>query len=186
MGFQWFMGPFLCWMYLKKHEYTVVFSIISRDGDGKVSLNFSSKMTRTYLSRTQSIPSLLMPWCLTSPGHKQPWYWASSHGIFCFQTTDGHWGLRKIAHILLTTFFNTLRPRRNGHHFADDIFKCIFLNENISISIKISLQFVPKCPINNIPVLVQIMARRCSGDKPLSKPMMVSLPTHMRHPASMS
>ena len=41
---------------------------------------------------------------------------------------------------------NTLRPRQNGHHFADDIFKCIFLNENVLIAIKISLKFVPKGP----------------------------------------
>ena len=38
---------------------------------------------------------------------------------------------------------NTLRPRQNGRHFADVIFKCIFLNENLLISIKISLKFVP-------------------------------------------
>ena len=53
---------------------------------------------------------------------------------------------------------NTLRPRQNGRHFTDDILKCIFLNENISILIKISLNFVPKGRINNIPSLVQIMA----------------------------
>ena len=75
--------------------------------------------------------------------------------------------------------FNTLRPRRNEQHFADDIFKRIFFNENVWISIKISLKFVPKDPINNIPALVQIMAWRRSGDKPLSEPMMVSLPTHI-------
>ena len=40
--------------------------------------------------------------------------------------------------------FNTLRPRQNGRHFADDIFKCIFLIENIWIPIKISLKFVPQ------------------------------------------
>ena len=74
---------------------------------------------------------------------------------------------------------NTLRPRQNGRHFADDIFKCISLNENASIVIKISLKFVPKGPINNIPALVQIMAWRRPGDKPLSEPMMVSLPTHI-------
>ena len=73
---------------------------------------------------------------------------------------------------------NTLRPRRNEQHFADDIFKRIFFNENAWISIKISLKFVPKDPINNIPALVQIMAWRHSGDKPLSEPMMASLPTH--------
>ena len=69
-------------------------------------------------------------------------------------------------------FLNTLRPRQNGRRFADDLFKCIFLNENVIISIKISLKFVPKRSINNIPTLVQIMAWRRSGDKPLSEPMM--------------
>ena len=53
---------------------------------------------------------------------------------------------------------NTLRPRQNGRHFSDDIFKCNLLNENAWIAIKISLKFVPKGPINNIPALVQIMA----------------------------
>ena len=75
--------------------------------------------------------------------------------------------------------FNTLRPRRNEQHFADDIFKRIFFNENVWISIKISLRFVPKGPINNIPALVQIMAWRRPGDKPLSEPMMGSFLTHI-------
>ena len=74
---------------------------------------------------------------------------------------------------------NTLRPRQNGRHFADDIFKCIFLNENVWIPIEISLKFVPKGPINNIPALVWIMAWRRPGEKPLSEPMMVSLLTHI-------
>ena len=74
---------------------------------------------------------------------------------------------------------NTLRPRQDGRHFADDIFKCLFLNENVWISIKISLKFVPKGPIYNIPALVQIMACRCPGDKPISEGMMVNLPTHV-------
>ena len=37
--------------------------------------------------------------------------------------------------------FNTLRPRQNGRHFADDISKCIFINENVSFPIEISLKF---------------------------------------------
>ena len=56
---------------------------------------------------------------------------------------------------------------------ADDIFKCIFLYENVWISIKISLKFVPMGPIINIPALVQIMACRRPGDIPLSEPMLV-------------
>ena len=71
------------------------------------------------------------------------------------------------------------RPRQNGRHFADDIFKRIFFNENVRISIRFSLKFYPKSPINNIPALVQIMAWRRAGDKPLSDPMMVRSPTHI-------
>ena len=74
---------------------------------------------------------------------------------------------------------NTLRPRQNGRHFPDDTFKRIFMNENIRISINISLKFVPKGLINNIPALVQIMAWRRPGDKPLFEPMMVNLLTHI-------
>ena len=74
---------------------------------------------------------------------------------------------------------NTLRQRQNGRHFADNIFKCSFLNENVWIPFKISLKFVPKDPINNIPALVQIMAWRRPGDKPLSEPLMVSLTTNI-------
>ena len=80
---------------------------------------------------------------------------------------------------LVLNRLNTLRLRWNEQNFANDIFKRIYFNENVWISIKISLKFVPKGPINNIPALVQIMAWRRAGDKPLSEPMMVGLPTHI-------
>ena len=63
---------------------------------------------------------------------------------------------------------NTLSPRRNRRHFVKYISKYIFLNENGLISIRISLKFIPMGPINNIPVVIQIMAWRRPGDKPLS------------------
>ena len=61
----------------------------------------------------------------------------------------------------------------------DDIFKCIFLNGNLLISLEISLKFVPGIRINNIPALVHIMAGRRPGDKPLFEPMMVTLLMHV-------
>ena len=79
---------------------------------------------------------------------------------------------------------NTLRPRQNGRHFAGDTFKRIFLKKNVRISVKISLKFVPKSSIDNIPALFQIMAWRRPGDKPLSEAMMASL--YMCRSASMS
>ena len=74
---------------------------------------------------------------------------------------------------------NTVKPRQNRCHFADSIFKCIFLNENVLILIKISVKFIPKDPINNIPALVQIMAWSRLGDKPLHEAMMFRLPMHI-------
>ena len=50
--------------------------------------------------------------------------------------------------------FNSSPPEQNGCHFADDIFRCIFLNETFYILIKISLKFVPKGQIDNNPALV--------------------------------
>ena len=74
---------------------------------------------------------------------------------------------------------DTLRLWQNGRHFTDDIFKCFFLNETIWIMNNISMMFVPKGPINNIPSLAQIMAWCRPGGKPLIEPKMVSLLMHI-------
>ena len=90
----------------------------------------------------------------------------------------GHEGYELTIEILWQ-FLNSSRPRPNRRPIADHIFKCIFLNENELILPRISLKFVPKVRINNIPALVQIMAWRLPGYKPLFEPMMVSLLTHI-------
>ena len=117
---------------------------------------------------------------------------SSSHRMQCFWMTfficmynlcSLTWDTSVLYHSQRS--LNTLRSRQTGRHFADDIFKRIFLNENIWILIKISLKFVPKGPINNILALLQIMAWRLPGAKPLSEPLMVKFTdTCMRHPAS--
>ena len=76
-------------------------------------------------------------------------------------------------------YIKTLRPIQNGNYTADGISKCFCLNENVWISIKISLKLVPKGPITNMPALVQIVAWRRLGDKPLFELKMVILPTHI-------
>ena len=91
-------------------------------------------------------------------------YSAASHGKVVTITTLG---------------FSTLRLRQNDRQFADDIFKCIFLDEIIWISVEISLKFVPGGLVNNISALVQIMAWRWPGDKPLSEPVMVIFPPYL-------
>ena len=66
--------------------------------------------------------------------------------------------------------FNILTPRQNGHRFADDIYKCIFLNANLWISIKLSLKFVPIIGSDN---------GLAPTRRPLSVPMMVRSPMYI-------
>ena len=68
---------------------------------------------------------------------------------------------------------------QNCGKFADDIFKFIFFDENVWISLKISLKCVPRVQINNIAALVQIIAWHRPDDKPLSEPMMFSSLMHI-------
>ena len=66
--------------------------------------------------------------------------------------------------------------------FTDNIFKCIFINEKFCIFIQISLKFVPKGPIDNMSVLVQVMAWCQTAIKPLPEPMLTqSTDAYMRH-----
>ena len=58
-------------------------------------------------------------------------------------------------------------------NLADDIFKCIFMNEKFCISIQISLKIVPRGPVDNRLALVQVMAWCQTGDKPLLDPMLI-------------
>ena len=67
---------------------------------------------------------------------------------------------------------NSSPPGKNGHHFADDIFGCLFMNEKFCILIKISLNFVRMGPIDNKTGLVKIMAWHQIGDESLSEPML--------------
>ena len=71
--------------------------------------------------------------------------------------------------------FNSSHPGQNGRRHS----KYIFLNENVWISIKISLKFVPQVQIHNIPAFVKIMAWRRPRDKSLYEPILVILLTHI-------
>ena len=62
-----------------------------------------------------------------------------------------HVGTKHWSHELIS-------PGQNGHHFADDIFRCIFMNEKFCILIKISLELVPMGPNDKNPALVQTRA----------------------------
>ena len=72
----------------------------------------------------------------------------------------------------------TMEAVTKKRHFVDDIFKYIYLNENVWISIEISLKLVSKGPLNTMLVLVQILACRLVGGWFIG--------AYMRHSACMS
>ena len=70
---------------------------------------------------------------------------------------------------------------QNGHHFADNIFKYLFMNEK-NFYFLIPLKFAPKALTDNKSTLVLVMAWRWTGDKPLPEPMLTQFPdTYMWH-----
>ena len=83
-----------------------------------------------------------------------------------FDSNRAPWSLQWMVHTTLITL-TQWGCDKICHCFPNDIFKCIFLNGNVWISIKISMKFVRHGPINNIPALVQIMAWRHPADKPI-------------------
>ena len=78
-----------------------------------------------------------------------------------------------VKHYIL---FDTMRPEWNGH-LADDIFKCIFLN----FLIEISLKDVDKCPVDSKLSLAQVMAWYQTGYKPSPDPMLTQAYDNVYH-----
>ena len=87
-----------------------------------------------------------LPWCHSCITPHQPWIL----GPLCMSVCIGKHTAFKDWSALHWTF-NSSPPGQNGHHFTDSVFRC---NEKVCIFIKISLNFVPKCPIDNNQALV--------------------------------
>ena len=119
--------------------------------------------------------------------------WSRNHFMFCHIRASAGLNTGVCMHVFLALLLGeviiwltvhkcVLRLTGYGSVMAE---RLIFFanrespNENVWISIKISLKFVPEGQINNIPALVRIMAWCWPGDKPLSEPMMLSLLTHI-------
>ena len=96
------------------------------------------------------------------PSHQQPEFWLDYDSAVT-------WAIMHGTDIMLQPL-NHLSLDNMAAIFADDNFRCIFLDENDRIPIRISLKIVRKSLIDNIPALVYVMAWRWTGDKPLHEP----------------
>ena len=101
-------------------------------------------------------PLVCCPFCQIPPIWLAIWY---IHHYRVIPAQSFQLWITVLTHLLLDKMATIL---------ANDIFKCIFLNENIKFFIQISLKFVPQDPIDNKPALVQVMAWRRTGDTPIT------------------
>ena len=79
------------------------------------------------------------------------------------------------VYLMFLSPFHTLGHEHNGWHFADNNFKCIFLNGNHCSLIQIPLRFVPMSPIGIKTTMVQVMAWCQTGKKPSTVPMLTKI-----------
>ena len=96
----------------------------------------------------------------------------------CYSANHGLLFNLNFNFMLLSYFIQHIEAETKWPSFSRQHFQINFLEWKFINFIKILLKFVPKGPINNIPALIQIMACRWPGDKPLSELMLVSLLTH--------
>ena len=82
--------------------------------------------------------------------------------IYCTVLYISFWQFHEIVTVHLQIHIGA---QTNSRHLSVDIFKCIFFNKNVWLSIKISVTFVAKGPINNIPALDKIMASSLPDDE---------------------
>ena len=117
----------------------LIFQIISVIDGWGISCELTLRWMSLDLTNDESTWVQVMAWCRQATSHYLSHCWPRS--LSPYGVTRPYW-------------VNTLRLRQNGCRFADDNFKHIFLNENVMISIKISLKCLPKDPINYISTLV--------------------------------
>ena len=119
------------------------------DGRG-ISCEIALRWMSLDFTDDQSTLVQVMAWCCQATIHYLNQYWLNS--LSACGVTRPQW-------------VNSSHHGQNGCHFADNIFKCTFMNEKFYILIRISLKFVPQGPIDNIPASVRIMAWRRLGYK---------------------
>ena len=106
------------------------------------------------------------------------WFWQTSKPVrsenLAWFLWLGIWDRELFRKLTKEGIWNTLSPKQNGHHFADDISNAFLEMKHVCVSIKISVEFVPERPIDNRSAFVQVMAWHWTGDVPSPEPMMVN------------
>ena len=150
-------------------RWRIVQLILVIDGWG-ISFEIVLLWMLLYLTDDKSTSVQVMAWSHQATSHYLNHYWFRSMPpcgltrpqwvkpvdgwITPGSTTYAGTMMTMYSPLIYRTMYQLISPGQNGRHFADDIFRCIFVNGIFCILIKISLKFVHKGPIDNNPALV--------------------------------
>ena len=107
-------------------KFTIQGDVVTQNPMKFWKININSNMLSIIL-KFDWLLSALLPNCLLVC------YCCEKSSVCNYKKTNGlptSWTLFHCCN-MISRLFNTLRPRQDGRHFPDDIFKCIFLNENV-------------------------------------------------------
>ena len=117
----------------------VMFKLTLVNGGWGISYEIALRWMPQDVTDGKSTLVQVMAWCRQATSHYLSQCWPRS------MSPNG---------VTRPQWVNSNPPGQNGCHLGRRHFKCIFVNENSSILIKISLNFVSKGPIDNNPALV--------------------------------
>ena len=124
----------------------------------------------------QSTLVQVMAWCRQATSHYLSQCWPRSllpYGVTTWANVDPDLCCHMES---LGPMSYLISPGQNGRHFADHIFRCIFINEKFWLGIHWCLF------LRSNWALVQVMAWRRTGVKPIPEPMLAQFTdAYMRH-----
>ena len=83
--------------------------------------------------------------------------------------------MTNLLSLIILGTINSSPPEQYGRYLADDIFRCIFVDEKFCILIKNSLKFVSTGPVDKTTASVRVIVWRRTSDKPLSEAILTQL-----------
>ena len=159
-------------------EYSMIFSFSNKSASCFWRYNLNQIVWNFGETRTKRKQKIMLNFALSTFSNAKFSYDYVNKGTACKQNTSAVI-IYQSAYCSVISDVNTLTPHSLTPHFEDDIFKWIFVNENVCISIGISLKIVAMGRIDKMPALIEKMAWRRKANKPLSEPRVNSLSTHI-------
>ena len=130
--------------------YKITYKIVKPSGYDMLNFSLNLKMSALYVLRGMNLITTVFADGLASNGYEPPASTMLTDFSMLSDYVSPKW-LTRSHDILRHLECQRIEAETNGRLFTGDVIECIFLNEDVWIVIKISLELVPKGSIYNNP-----------------------------------